>query len=153
MKGSVTEFNYPFVKVNDAVTVVPLVEKTKIPGKIESVSQLPQEAQGDSANLGESGGTNTSKYNFTASVEKPIQYGFNVEVRLPLQTLRIPKKAVVKENNQYIVYKVVAKKATKTPVIVKEATGYYEVENGLKEKEEIVTNPDDNLKDGVEITK
>lgn len=150
VSASVSEYDFKKIAKDQAVEVTPITSDEKIAGKIMTISPLPSGASSASTTtegMGSQGST-TAYYPFKVSLDKPLQYGFNVQIKLPLKEIKVPKGAVIKEGEGYFVFLVTDKKAKKTNVKVTEEDGLYKVQEGLKVKDKIVLAPDDALKDG-----
>lgn len=148
VSASVSEYDFKKLAKDQAVEVIPVVDTEKIAGKIMSISPLPSGASSTTADNPNSQGSTTAYYPFKVSLDKPLQYGFNVQIKLALKEIKIPKSAVVKEGENYFVFLVTDKKAKKTSVKVLEEEDLYLVQEGLKVKDKIILTPDAALKDG-----
>lgn len=154
VKASVTEFDYQYVKVDTPVTVTPVVSDEAIKGTITSVSQLANSttASNVATSLGDTSSAGTSAtYPFTVTMEKPLQYGFNVQISLALNELRVPASAVVVEEDKLFVYQVTDNIAHKVAIEGSAANGFYTVTKGLQAKDKIILTVDDALKDGMTV--
>ncbi|MGX7198642.1 efflux RND transporter periplasmic adaptor subunit [Enterococcus nangangensis] len=154
VKASVTEFDYQYVKVDTPVTVTPVVSDEAIKGTITSVSQLANSttASNVATSLGDTSSAGTSAtYPFTVTMEKPLQYGFNVQISLALNELRVPVSAVVVEEDKLFVYQVTDNIAHKVAIEGSAANGFYTVTKGLQAKDKIILTVDDALKDGMTV--
>jgi HlyD family secretion protein len=80
-----------------------------------------------------------------------LQYGYNVQIFLPQNQLQLPKSAVIKEKGNIFVFVYKSGKARKQKVVLKEESGTYLVESGVKVNDQIISNPDKDLKDGQEV--
>lgn len=93
-----------------------------------------------------------ANYTFDVKTDENLQYGYSVQVKLPLNELRIPKKAVIKEGDKSYVYLVQpSKRVKKQAVTAEEQNGILVVKEGLKAKDKIIADPDKKLKDGKEV--
>lgn len=154
VKASVTEFDYQYVKVDTPVTVTPVVSDEAIKGTITSVSQLASSttASNVATSLGDTSSAGTSAtYPFTVTMEKPLQYGFNVQISLALNELRVPASAVVVEEDKLFVYQVTDNIAHKVAIEGSAANGFFTVTKGLQAKDKIILTVDDALKDGMTV--
>lgn len=154
VKASVTEFDYQYVKVDTPVTVTPVVSDEAIKGTITSVSQLANSttASNVATSLGDTSSAGTSAtYPFTVTMEKPLQYGFNVQISLALNELRVPASTVVVEEDKLFVYQVTDNIAHKVAIEGSAANGFYTVTKGLQAKDKIILTVDDALKDGMTV--
>lgn len=94
-----------------------------------------------------------SNYSFTVVPKENLNYGYAVQIVLPNDTLEIPKKSVLKQSEGTFIFLYKSGKVYKKKVKVKEGEKNYIVEEGLEEKDQIVVNPDKNLKQGQEVKK
>lgn len=149
IEATVSEYDYERLQAEEKVTIQPTNGDAKIDGTITQVDKLPETnvAQGADA----SAGSASASYTFQVKPAKDLQYGYTVQITLPLNELRIPGKSLVKDGEARFVYVVNEGKAHKQAVSVTEKNGLFIVTEGLKEEDEIVTNPDEDLKDGQEV--
>lgn len=141
--GSVSEFDYHALSPNQEVIVKPASTREEIKGTITSIDKLA------TANI-ESSGAMT--YQFTVSVEQPIQYGFSVQISLPTDNLVIPESAIIEKDEKEFVYIYEDGKAIERLIEVTEEDGLIIVLKGLEQGNQIIENPDDELVDGQEVT-
>ncbi|GCF94892.1 RND transporter [Enterococcus florum] len=153
IQGTVTEYDYDRLAANQQVTIKPVTSEEEISGTITQIDQLPESPAVASAQGMTGGATaaSVSNYHFTVKPEKVLQYGYNVQITLPLDEIRLPKNSVVKEEDKRYVFVHRNGKIHKTEVTTEERDGYLVVTDGVKEKDRIVANPDKNLKDGQEL--
>lgn len=147
IEGTVSEYDYTRVKKGKKVTLRAMSESKEINGTISEVNQLPQ------ATTAQTTGTQTTMANYTFLVkpDESLQYGYSVEITLPIDELRIPNKAVIKEKDQTFVYLYQKGKVKKQAVKVEEVNGVTILKEGLKQKDQLISNPDSKLKDGQEV--
>lgn len=147
IEGTVSEYDYTRVKKGKKVTLRAMSESKEINGTISEVNQLPQ------ATTAQTTGTQTTMANYTFLVkpDESLQYGYSVEITLPIDELRIPNKAVIKEKDQTFVYLYQKGKVKKQVVKVEEVNGVTILKEGLKQKDQLISNPDSKLKDGQEV--
>ena len=107
----------------------------------------------ETASQGAEGGASaaSASYRFQVKPAKDLQYGYTVQITLPINELRIPEKSLVKDGEKRFVHLVKAGKAHKQEIKVTEKNGLFIVTEGLKAEDEIITEPDDQLKDGQEV--
>ncbi len=110
-----TEYDYENIKVNQKVTVKSLNQSIKTSGKIYLINQLPN------TNNEESG---ISTYSFYVRTDNNIHYGYNVQISLDLNQMKIPKDAVIREGNNYFIYKYLQNKVYKTNIKIKNLNGF-----------------------------
>ncbi len=154
IEGKASEYDFQRLQKDQRVTVKPVTSDEEIPGTITNVSQLP-EAAAPAANSSQGGASANSvsvaNYDFTVKPDRPLQYGYNVQITLPLDEVRLPSSSVVEEDGKQYVFVVKNGKAKKTEVQTEERNGFLVVKAGVKAKDQIVSNPDDELKDGQEL--
>lgn len=153
VEGEVSEFDYERLHQDQKVTIKPTNGDAELEGTILRVDKLPEKAasSGAMADQGGMSGTTTTNYSFIVKPSKNLQYGYSVQITLPLEELRIPESAIIKEGEERFVYVVESGKAQKKAVKITENDGLFIVTEGLAEKAVIVENPDDQLKDGQEV--
>lgn len=149
IEASVSEYDYERLQAEQKVTIQPTNGDEKIDGTILQVDKLPETTTAQGADSGTS--TTSASYRFSVKPAKDLQYGYTVQITLPLDELRIPSKSLVKDGDKRFVYVVKSGKAHKQAVTVLEKNGLLIVTEGLNEKDQIVTNPDKDLKDGQEV--
>ncbi|WP_416353966.1 efflux RND transporter periplasmic adaptor subunit [Agrilactobacillus fermenti] len=159
INGQISEYDYAKIRPQTQVTVLPISSGAKLKGTILSVDNVPtQSGAGSSATAATAGGagagtssSSVSYYKFTVKIDQRLVNGFNVQIKVPQNTIRIPSAAIVKEKGKSYVYRVVKNKAVKTEVRVSKDNGVTYLDNGLDLKDKIVANPDKNMKSGQEV--
>lgn len=149
IEASVSEYDYQRVQAEQKVTIKPTNGDPQIEGTITQVDKLPTAAPVASA-TGQSS-SDSANYRFVVKPASDLQYGYTVQITLPLTELRIPAKSLVKEDEAQFVFIYKEGKAHKQPVKVTEKNGLFIVTEGLQEKDKIISDPDDKLKDGQEV--
>ncbi|MDD3747051.1 MAG: efflux RND transporter periplasmic adaptor subunit [Anaerostipes sp.] len=133
--GSVSEYDYSKLKPGATVTIEVISNNEKVNGTISKIDKVPISA---SSGEGSASSASTSSYNFYVTPEAEIQYGYSVEISLPVNEIRIPKKYIKKGSDSYYTYVYKQKKKIKTDVTVKEASDYYIVQSGLNVNDKVV---------------
>lgn len=151
IEASVSEYDYQRVKAEQKVTIKPTNGDLQIEGTITQVDKLPTAAAPVAAGAGQSSTAESANYRFVVKPASDLQYGYTVQITLPLTELRIPPKSAVKEGDSQFVYLYKDGKVHKQGVKVTEKNGVLIVSEGLKEKDKIISEPDDKLKDGQEV--
>ena len=148
IEATVSEYDYDRLQAEQKVTIQPTNGDSQIDGTITQVDKLPE-----TASQGAEGGASaaSASYRFQVKPAKDLQYGYTVQITLPINELRIPEKSLVKDGEKRFVYLVKAGKAHKQEVKLTEKNGLFIVTEGLKAEDEIITEPDDQLKDGQEV--
>lgn len=153
VEGNVSEFDYDRVKAEQKVTIKPTNGDPEVEGTITRVDKLPE--QGATAQAAAAGGQAASSasasYLFVVKPAQDMQYGYSVQIKLPLEELRIPEDAIVKDGEESFVYVVEKGKAQKKAIKTTTKNGIIIATEGLKEKDRLIENPDDQLKDGQEV--
>lgn len=155
IEAKVSEYDYSRVLKDQTVTILPANDTKKIQGTITEVNKLPDNS-GAAAAAGAAGGavqtSAMANYTFKVKPAEDLQYGYNCQISLPVNELRVPKSAITKENDKQYVFVYSKGKAHKTFITTVEKNGVFVVTEGLKEKDRIISNPDKELKDGQEVT-
>lgn len=144
INGVVSEYDYQQMQVDQEVTIRPVSSQEVIKGKITYVDKLPiAKTPGDTSSM--------INYEFKVVPEKPIQYGYSVQISLAQKELRIPEKAILKEGELEKVFLWKKGKAVKQVVKTANQDGIITVTEGLNLGDKIISNPNDKLKDGEEV--
>lgn len=153
IKGSVTEYDYNKVKVGQHVTISQINEEKATDGIITEINALPEEMAVSAQNTSSTKNSTISIFSFLISPKEPIQYGYNVQISVPMNNLELAKKNTVKENNNEVFVFIYREgEVVKKKIEVKEDNEKYVVKTGLKENDLIIENPDTSLKDGQKVT-
>lgn len=150
VEASVSEYDYSRLKKDQEVTVKPVSTQEEIKGKITEIDKLPAQSTPSLAAGKDQGGSSVN-YSFQVKVDKPLQYGYNVQVVLPIHEIRIPKKAIIEDNGEKFVYVYKDGKVVKTVVKIDDSEGIPVVTEGLKVNEKIIRDPDGDLTNGAEV--
>ncbi|ELY8689095.1 efflux RND transporter periplasmic adaptor subunit [Enterococcus faecalis] len=151
IKGSVTEYDYNKVKVGQPVTISQINEEKAIDGIITEINALPEDMAVSPQDTSSTKNTTISTFSFIISPKESIQYGYNVQISVPMNNLELAKKNTVKENNEVFVFIYRDGKVVKQKIEVKEDNERYLVKAGLKENDSIIEKPDTSLKDGQKV--
>ncbi|MHA7762736.1 efflux RND transporter periplasmic adaptor subunit [Enterococcus faecalis] len=153
IKGSVTEYDYNKVKVGQHVTISQINEEKATDGIITEINALPEDMAVSAQNTSSTKNSTISIFSFLISPKEPIQYGYNVQISVPMNNLELAKKNTVKENNNEVFVFIYREgEVVKKKIEVKEDNEKYVVKTGLKENDLIIENPDTSLKDGQKVT-
>ncbi|WP_207940265.1 HlyD family secretion protein [Enterococcus sp. DIV2402] len=144
VEAKVTEYDYNRLQKDTPITIQLTNDNTKIDGTITKINPLPDSSEATQ--------TSIATYTFTVKPAENIQYGYNCQIILPIDELRIPESALVTDEEQVSVFVVKHGKAHKTPVSIEKKDSFVVVKKGLSEKEKIIENPDNKLSDGQEVT-
>ncbi|MDR3189614.1 MAG: efflux RND transporter periplasmic adaptor subunit [Lactobacillaceae bacterium] len=133
--SQVTEFDYPKVKKDATMLVKALATGNSQDTKINFVASTPDE----------NSKSQNAKYRITADVNsQQFMDGQSVKIKVPQNTIKLAKQAVLKGNTVFLVRngRAYAVKPTMT-----RQDDYYLITDGLKEGDKVVANPDASLKD------
>ncbi|MDR0691216.1 MAG: efflux RND transporter periplasmic adaptor subunit, partial [Streptococcaceae bacterium] len=154
IKGTATEYDYKKLSLEKKVTIKANSERKQIDGTVTAINQLPDVATttaGESATNTSGNTSSIANYSFTVIPTKKLQYGYNVQIFLSQDQLQLPRSAVIKEKGTTYVFLYKNGKARKQKVVLKESNGTYLVESGVKVYDQIISNPDKELKDGQKV--
>lgn len=154
IEAKVSEYDYPQVHQDAAVTIKPITTNQEIGGTITHVNKLPDQASEASAAAGASGAATTSSvsnYTFMVKPTEDLQYGYNVQVVLPMNEIRLPKKAVLETGDTHYVFAYRKGKVREVTIQTEDKGDYLILKDGLKDGDRIISNPDKELKDGQEL--
>ncbi|MGO3603771.1 MAG: efflux RND transporter periplasmic adaptor subunit [Enterococcus malodoratus] len=154
VEAKASEYDYPQVRQDAAVTIKPITTNQEIAGTITHVNKLPDqasEAAGQAGAAGAAATSSVSNYSFIVKPAEELQYGYNVQVVLPLDEIRIPKKAVKKTGDTHYVFAYRKGKVREVTIQAEDKGEYYLLKDGLKDGDRIISNPDKSLRDGQEL--
>ncbi|MBO0453522.1 MULTISPECIES: efflux RND transporter periplasmic adaptor subunit [Enterococcus] len=154
VEAKASEYDYPQVHQDAAVTIKPITTNQEIAGTITHVNKLPDQAGDAASQAGAAGAAATSSvsnYSFIVKPTEELQYGYNVQVVLPLNEIRIPKKAVMKTGNTHYVFAYRKGKVREVTIQAEDKGDYFVLKDGLKDGDRIISNPDKSLRDGQEL--
>lgn len=156
INGTVSEYDYAKIKERDHVTVLPISSDDKLSGTIINIAATPQDSGTSATSLTASSAASSagsvSYYKFTVRVARKLVNGFNVQIKVPQDTIRVPEKAIVQSDKKHYVFRVVNHKAIKTQVHVHQDNGIWYLDSGLQTKDKIIVNPDKSMKTGQEVS-
>lgn len=152
IEAKASEYDYSQVQQDAAVTIKPITTNQEIGGTITHVNKLPDQASEAGAAAGAAAATSSvSNYSFMVKPTETLQYGYNVQVVLPMNEIRLPKKAVLKTGDTHYVFAYRKGKVREVTIQTEDKDGYLVLKEGLKEGDRIISNPDKQLKDGQEL--
>ncbi|MBF8971042.1 MULTISPECIES: efflux RND transporter periplasmic adaptor subunit [unclassified Streptococcus] len=160
VKGDVTEYTLPNITKGQKVKITSKVFPGKTwEGEFSYISNYPKnggESTGSAVNAADSG----AKYPYNVTINSDaseLKQGFNVsmEVQNEGKQTVIPITALVTEDEKHYVWVVGEdRKAKKVQVTIGSADAENQaITAGLKEGEQVITNPDDQIKQGQEVDK
>jgi HlyD family secretion protein len=157
IKGTVTEYDYNFLKEGQTVTIKPKALPNKsFKGKINRINNTPvKEAEG----IGTKAESVTS-YPFSIAFDKEtdeLQVGYHVSIEIEIQvkeaTLVIPEGSIRTVEGKSFVFTVTDGVVKMNEVVIGETHGEWkEVVSGLEQGDTIVINKLDQLSDNMEVT-
>ncbi|WP_291576560.1 efflux RND transporter periplasmic adaptor subunit [Clostridium sp. UBA4548] len=154
VKGSINEKQQPKIKENQSAEILILSTSKAVSGKITSIGNRPTAPQVTAqAITGGGGDSNISYYsvNIAFDSQEGLTNGFHVQASIKLddEAIKIPKTAILKENDKSYVFKAVDNKLTKQEITYTESDSKEVVINsGLQENDVVVTNPREDMKEG-----
>lgn len=150
IKGTITEYDYPKVKINQAISIETNADKKVMPGTITQISNLPvtNTTKAAEASTTKSG---VATYSFTATVAENLHYGYTVQVTVPKENVEIPTSALLEKNGKNFVFVVQNGKAKKQNVEVERQGATAKVLKGVGVGTKILTNPGSKVKEGQEV--
>lgn len=152
IEAKASEYDYPQVRQDAAVTIKPITTNQEIAGTITHVSQLPDAVSEASVQGGATGATSSvSNYSFIVKPVENLQYGYNVQVILTLNEIRLPKKAVRKTSDTQYVFAYRKGKVKEVTIQTEDKGDFFLLKEGLKAGDRIISNPDKTLRDGQEL--
>ncbi|SHH98815.1 HlyD family secretion protein [Clostridium collagenovorans DSM 3089] len=152
VKGVVNEKELLKLKLDQAVDVNVLSNNAKLKGKVTFIDNRPTESM-DAAAAMKAGGSEISSYEVKISLDSQenIINGFHVQAiaKLSNEEIKIPKKAIIEENDKKYVFKSINNKLSKVEVEGENvANDEFKVTKGVDEEDKVVTNPSENMKEG-----
>ncbi|MBW4827670.1 MAG: biotin/lipoyl-binding protein [Clostridiaceae bacterium] len=159
--GTINEVDLFKLKEGMSVEMTLVANERKKTGKIESISQRPSSEgmSGEGMTEAFGGGGNESTFSeypikFSIDNQEGLIQGFHVQVKIPYgkNSIMIPDTAIFKENNKTFVFLIKDNILKKHEIeIGKKEDGNVLVTKGLKEKDELVVDVTEDLKEGDEV--
>lgn len=143
IKGVVTEYDLDKLVSGQTVQVATVGNNKKVEGTVKDIAASALPTSGDSSNV--------ASYEFTVEGNFPWTDDLSTLITLQQKQLLLPDSAVKKTANEQYVFKYVNGKVKKTKIQTMDINGRKVVQEGLKDNDKIIENPDDALKDGAEI--
>ncbi|EQB86478.1 HlyD family secretion protein [Clostridium punense] len=153
VKGSINEKQQPKLKTNQPAEVLILSTNKVVNGKITSIGNRPTAPQVTAQSITGGGDSNISNYTVTIAFDSQegLTNGFHIQatVKLDEEPVKIPKTAILTENDKSYVFKAVDNKLTKQEITYTESdSNEVAVNSGLKDNDVVVTNPREDMKEG-----
>lgn len=142
IQGKVTEYDYDKLQTGEEVTVTTVGSGKSAPGKIVSIAQTP---------IAKNEGNPVVSYQFTVEGDFPWAEGLSTSIAVPQKQMIIPTAAIQKEGQKEFVYVYKAGKAKKTPIETETNLGRKVVKSGLNWKDQVIANPNKELKDNQDV--
>lgn len=142
IQGKVTEYDYDKLQTGEEVTVTTVGSGKSAPGKIVSIAQTP---------IAKNEGNPVVSYQFTVEGDFPWAEGLSTSIAVPQKQMIIPTAAIQKEGGKEFVYVYKAGKAKKTPIETETNLGRKVVKSGLNWKDQVIANPNKELKDNQDV--
>ncbi|MGT2929832.1 efflux RND transporter periplasmic adaptor subunit [Streptococcus dentasini] len=165
IQGTLTEYDLANVKVGQTVTIKSKVyPDKKWTGTISYISNYPNEKSDDSGSSGsdnsDSSSSSSATYDYKVDINSDLgdlKQGFttSVEVDNSSEGILVPVKAVVTQNdNSYVwIYDKKSGKVTKRKVSLGSADAkQQQILSGIDEGQEVISNPNNNLKNGQNVS-
>ncbi|WP_242141829.1 MULTISPECIES: efflux RND transporter periplasmic adaptor subunit [unclassified Bacillus cereus group] len=149
VKGQLSEFELAHVKVGQEVTITSkTVPGKKWTGKVTEITSTPIKSMDENKTV--------SNYQFivTLNNSEDLQNGFHVYVTNTSGAATgtvIPKSSIVKKGDKNVVFVMKDGKVKEQPITVEFETDSEAKVSGVKKGEQIVSKPDKDLKDGMEV--
>ncbi|WRP06595.1 efflux RND transporter periplasmic adaptor subunit [Rossellomorea aquimaris] len=155
--GLLTEFEKYQLSEGQSVKVISKVEKDKSwSGKIEVIKNTPVS---NNLDANSETGSNVSYYPYIVKLDNDdgLENGFHVslevETNVSNDVLAIPNSSIVQNSEEEFVFVLVnenqlEKRKIETGLA---ADGFIEIKKGLKENEEIIVEPTEDMKSGMEV--
>ncbi len=176
IKTTVSEFDLEKIKEGDKVDVKITSNGKTGKGTIKKIAELPksyedQLSESGAASAGGSGDeegatmpssnpvqstpsggndSESSKYTVIISyIDIPVRAGYSMEVKVPLDSIKLPKTVLTKDNNVFVVNK--DNKVEKRGLKIDKVNGEIFVKEGLKKGDKVLKNPKSTLNDGDKV--
>lgn len=143
IEASASEYDYPYLKEKQEVQIYVNSTEESLAGTISHVDALAMNSTGVTEGKGVS-------YEFQVLPKEEIPYGFSVQVKVPIDEIRIPEEFVVEEKDQFYVFRYEKEIAKKQKVSLEKRNGYYIVRDTLKEGD-ILILPSDEIRSGDKV--
>lgn len=153
--GVLSEYDALNIEVGQPVKITSdVVPDKEWEGSVQQVDFLPQ--QSDAASGGDAANQYPVQVKVTDEGIKSIRPGFKLLLEIETESKKakaVPSKAIVNEGDEKYVYIVKDGKAVKREVKVGQTTNKsIEIVKGVTSKDQIISNPSNELADGVEVT-
>lgn len=157
VRGTVSEKDVLKLSEGLEAEITAVSNDKKLSGTLESISTRPSDGAGqiDTQGMGMSSGQSLSEYEVIIKLEsiEGVKQGFHVQAKIVYGEDRtiIPAESLVKENGKQYVFLIEDNAAKRKEIQADAQEGQNSnmvVKKGLKQGDEIVVNPPEELKDG-----
>lgn len=179
IKTTVSEFDLDKIKEGDKVDVKVTSNGKTGKGEIQKISELPKSYEEKLSESGAAGGASagasgeeegaatsasnpvesdpsggndseSSKYTVLISnLDIPVRAGYSMEVKVPLDSIKLPKSVLTKDNEVFVVNK--DNKVEKRDITIDKVNGEIFVKKGLKKGDKLIKNPKKTMNDGDKV--
>lgn len=179
IKTTVSEFDLDKIKEDDEVDVKVTSNGKTGKGEIKKISELPKSyedklsesgaastgasgsGEGEEASIAQasnpvesdpSGGNDAESSKYTVIIgdlDIPVRAGYSIDVKVPLDSIKLPKSVLTKDNNVFVVNK--DNKVEKRDISIDKVNGEYFVKKGLKKGDKLIKNPKNTMNDGDKV--
>ncbi|BDR57025.1 efflux RND transporter periplasmic adaptor subunit [Xylocopilactobacillus apis] len=125
----VSEYDLSHIQKDQTVKLTPVDSGNKIKGTISSIAQRPDNTT-----------SKISTYTVKITPASSLNNGNHVQVKIPLDEIKVPLSAVKEEDKKFYVYKSNGPRYTKKELKGEKKDSYFVVTSGLKNDESIVKN-------------
>lgn len=146
IKGSVTEYDYFRISLDQPVSVLVIPTDEQIPGRVSQISPVP-----DMGQVTQVGSTGSVTYEFSVLPERPIQPGYSVEIEVALDETVVPSSALVTEGDSQFIWLYQNGTVSKQAVTLEKKGTYWILRDGLKDGDVIISDPDEKLTEGMAV--
>lgn len=143
IKGVVTEYDLDKLVPGQAVQVSTIGDNQQAEGKIKSIASSAIAASNDNNNV--------ASYEFIVEGDFPWADDLSTVITLKQDQLILPDAAIKQKGDKQYVFKYNNGKVKQTEIQTQDIGGRKVVQAGLKAKDQIIENPDDQLKDGATV--
>ncbi len=84
-----------------------------------------------------------------SDIDIPVRAGYSMEVKVPLDSIKLPKTVLTKDNNVFVVNK--DNKVEKRNIKIDKVNGEIFVKEGLNKGDKVLKNPKNTLNDGDKV--
>ncbi len=179
IKTTVSEFDLEKIKEGDKVDVKITSNGKTGKETIKKIAELPKSYEDQLSESGAAGGASaggsgdeesaatqssnpvesapnggndseSSKYTVIISdLDIPVRAGYSMDVKVPLDSIKLPKSVLTKDNNVFVVNK--DNKVEKRNIKIDKVNGEIFVKEGLKKGDKVLKNPKNTLNDGDKV--